>query len=50
MAESKYYKTKKIALSIVDRERVAVAKEWAEKNKKSVTLWPGYKYVSKFLG
>lgn len=49
MSESKYYRTKKVALSIVDRERVAVAKEWSDKNKKAVTLWPGYKYVYKFL-
>lgn len=45
MAESRYYKQIKIPLSIVQIQRLSLAKVWANKNKTHITKYPGYHYI-----
>ena len=49
MGKSKYYRQIKVPLSVVDRERVALAKDWATKNKRSIQAWPGFNFIKKYF-
>jgi len=49
MKRSPYYRQVKIPLNPVTIERVALAKAWADKNKRSVTQWPGYHFIKNIL-
>ena len=43
--ESRYYKQIRISLSNVKNIRIALAKTWANENKKNIKNWPGFELI-----